>query len=29
MRQLAELDRRRNVNSRKTFKYLYKETNHG
>jgi hypothetical protein len=29
MRQLAELDRRRNVNSRKTFKHLYKETNHG
>jgi sulfatase maturation enzyme AslB (radical SAM superfamily) len=29
IRQLAELDRRRNVNSRKTFKHLYKETNHG
>lgn len=29
VRQLAELDRRRNVNSRKTFKHLYKETNHG
>lgn len=29
IQQLAELDRRRNVNSRKTFKHLYKETNHG
>ena len=29
LRQLAELDRRRNLNSRKTFKNLYKEINHG
>ena len=29
IQQLAELDRRRNVNSRETFKHLYKETNHG
>jgi hypothetical protein len=29
MRQLAQLDQRRNINSRETFKNLYKETNHG